>query len=53
MSTFIPFSPRRGFVVISRIVALVLIIATAFASRVSFADPGDFGAFFDDRGRGA
>ncbi len=44
MSTFIPFSQRRGFVVIGRIVVLALIIATAFASRVSFADPGDFGA---------
>jgi hypothetical protein len=44
MSTFIPFSQRRGCVLASRIVALALILVTAFASQASFADPGDFAA---------
>jgi hypothetical protein len=44
MSTFIPFAQRRGFVYLSRGVALVLIVGIAFVSQSSFADPGDFGA---------
>lgn len=44
MANFIPFAQRRGFVFLSRGVALALIVAIALVSQSSFADPGDFAA---------
>lgn len=44
MSIFIPFAQRRGFVAVSRVIALALILVIAFTSPSSFADPGDFAA---------